>query len=66
MELSHQRVASRTPVRSDRPAVRQEFATIFESNDTVASEAPALLGKERDENRRFPVRSLGRGAGGLV
>jgi hypothetical protein len=44
------------PVRRDRLAVGQEFPRVFEDDDAVAEQAPALLGVADYGVRRFAVR----------
>ena len=46
-------------VRIDHSTVGEEFAGVIEQEDTVAQQAPPLLGVKRDGVRGVPVGSLG-------
>jgi hypothetical protein len=52
-------VTRRTPVRLDRRTVRQEFSGVFEDDDTVAEQAPALFAEGRHGTGGLAVDSVG-------
>jgi len=54
------------PVGLDHRAVGEDLTGVLEDDHAVAEEAPALLGKGREDPRRFPIDGFGAGTGGLV